>query len=113
MARSITGSSIEAFSNMQSPKSTDPLNPLDNNAAERLIKRSVLNRKNAYFYCNETGAKIGDILMSVMETCVLNGVNPWDYLVAIHKHQKDVRKNPAGWVPWAYEKRLKELLSLY
>lgn len=86
--------------------------PIDNNATERLIKRSVLNRKNAYFYRNETGAKIGDILMSVIETCVLNGANPWDYLVEIQKHQKDVRKNPARWVPWIYEKRLKELHSL-
>lgn len=46
--------------------------PLTNNIAERLIKRAVLNRKNAYFFHNETGAKIADILMSVMETCVLN-----------------------------------------
>ena len=83
--------------------------PIDNNATERLIKQSVRNRKNAYFYRNETGAKIGDILMSVMETCVLNGANPWEYLVAIQEYQKDVRKNPALWVPWIYEKRLKEL----
>jgi len=82
--------------------------PLHNNSSEQLIKRSVLNRKNAYFYRNETGAKIGDILMSVMETCILNDVNPWEYLVAIQKHQADVRKNPALWVPWSYENRLKE-----
>lgn len=83
--------------------------PLDNNSTERLLKRAVLNRKNAYFYRNETGAKIGDILMSVMETCVHNGANPWEYLVAIQKYQNDVRKNPALWAPWCYEDRLKEL----
>lgn len=86
--------------------------PLDNNATERLIKQSVRNRKNAYFYRNETGAKIGDILMSVMETCILNDANPWEYLVAIQEYQKDVRKNPALWVPWAYKVRLKELKLL-
>lgn len=85
--------------------------PIDNNATERLIKQSVRNRKNAYFYRNETGARIGDILMSVIETCVLTVANPWEYLVAIQEHQKDVRKNPALWVPWAYENRLKELKS--
>jgi hypothetical protein len=53
--------------------------PIDNNATERLIKQSVRNRKNAYFYRNETGAKIGDILMSLMETCVLNKANTWEY----------------------------------
>lgn len=54
---------------------------LTNNENEQLIKRSVLNRKNAYFFRNEIGAKIGDILMSVIETCVYNNVNPWKYLV--------------------------------
>jgi hypothetical protein len=83
--------------------------PIHNNATERILKRAVLNRKNAYFYRNETGAKIGDILMSVIETCVLNEINPWEYLVAIQKYQKDVRVNPALWVPWFYEERLKEL----
>ena len=82
------------------------------NAIERLIKQSVRNRKNAYFYRNETGAKIGDILMTVMETCILNDVNPWEYLVAIQEHQKDVRKNPALWVPWVYKTRLKDLKLL-
>ncbi len=83
--------------------------PLTNNENEQLIKRSVLNRKNAYFFRNETGAKIADILMSVMETCVYNDVNPWNYLVAIQEYQEDVRKNPSLWVPWIYERRLKEL----
>jgi len=83
--------------------------PLTNNENEQLIKRSVLNRKNAYFFRNETGAKIADILMSVMETCVYNDINPWNYLVAIQEHQADVRKNPLLWVPWAHESRLKEL----
>jgi len=83
--------------------------PLTNNDAERLIKRSVLNRKNAYFFKNETGAKIADILMSFMETCILNKINPYDYLIAVQKYQADVRKNPQLWLPWAYEDRLKEL----
>jgi hypothetical protein len=83
--------------------------PIDNNATEQILKRAVLNRKNAYFYRNETGAKIGDILMSVIETCILNGANPWEYLVAIQKYQTDVRTSPSLWVPWLYESRLKEL----
>jgi transposase len=83
--------------------------PLSNNDAERLIKRAVLNRKNAYFFRNETGAKIADILMSIMETCVLNNVNPYNFLIAIQKHQQDVRQNPMLWLPWLYEERLKNL----
>lgn len=86
--------------------------PLTNNDAERLIKRAVLNRKNAYFFRNETGAKIADILMSVMETCVLNNVNPYNYLIAIQKHQEDVGRNPPLWLPWLYEERLKNLQAI-
>jgi transposase len=85
--------------------------PLTNNDSERLIKRAVLNRKNAYFFRNETGAKIADILMSIMETCILNNVNPQNFLIAMQEYQEDVRRNPTLWVPWIYEKRLKELHS--
>jgi transposase len=86
--------------------------PLTNNNAERLIKRVVLNRKNAYFFKNETGAKIADILMSFMETCILNKMNPYDYLVAVQQYQADVRRNPQLWLPWIYRDRLKELKPL-
>ncbi|MGA8163969.1 MAG: IS66 family transposase [Waddliaceae bacterium] len=41
--------------------------PLTNNDGERLIKRAVLNRKNAYFFRNETGAKIADILKQLLQ----------------------------------------------
>ena len=64
--------------------------PLTNNDLERLLKRSVLNRKNAYFYRTEEGARIGDILMSTIETCVMNEINPWKYLLAIQEHQEKV-----------------------
>ncbi|MGA8164440.1 MAG: IS66 family transposase [Waddliaceae bacterium] len=86
--------------------------PLTNNDGERLIKRAVLNRKNAYFFRNETGAKIADILMSVIETCVLNDINPYNFLVAVQQHAADVRKNPKLWLPWLYEDRLKELAKV-
>lgn len=86
--------------------------PLTNNEGEQLIKRAVLNRKNAYFFRNETGAKIADILMSVIETCVYNGTNPWNYLVAAQTCERDVRRNPHLWLPWIYEKRFKELQPL-
>jgi len=83
--------------------------PLTNNDTERLIKKAVLNRKNAYFYRTETGAKIGDILMSMIETCVLNQANPWDYLVAVQDYRKDVWQNPRDWMPWNFQIRLTKL----
>jgi transposase len=46
--------------------------PLDNNVAERALKKSILNRKNAYFYRTERGARVGDLYMSLIHTCELN-----------------------------------------
>ncbi|MCA1602212.1 MAG: transposase [Acidobacteria bacterium] len=76
--------------------------PLDNNPAERSLKRAVLLRKNALFYKTEHGAAIGDILLSVIETCRLNQVNAWDYLVCVVRQARAVRRDPAGWLPWNY-----------
>ncbi|MCB1113074.1 MAG: IS66 family transposase [Chlamydiia bacterium] len=84
---------------------------LTNNDDEQLIKRSVLNRKNAYFFRTETGAKIADILMSIIETCVYNNVNPWKYLISIQEHSQEIRRNPYLWTPWHYYDRLKELAA--
>jgi len=49
--------------------------PLDNNICERALKLAVLQRKNALFYKTTRGAAVGDMLMSVIETCRLNEVN--------------------------------------
>lgn len=81
--------------------------PLTNNENEQLIKRAVLNRKNAYFFKNETGAKIGDVLLSVIETCALNAANPWEYLVAVQKYQNQVRQCPKNWLPWNYQDQIR------
>jgi len=82
---------------------------LHNNENEQLIKRAVLNRKNGYFFRNETGAKIADILMSMIETCVFNMKNPWKYLIAIQENKEDVFQNPKLWFPWIYEERVNTL----
>jgi transposase len=78
--------------------------PISNNDDERLIKRPVLNRKNAYFFKNEAGAKIADILMSVIETCVLNKINPYNYLITLQENIDRVWKEPRLWLPWNYAK---------
>lgn len=81
--------------------------PISNNADERLMKRAVLNRKNAYFFKNEAGAKIADILMSVIETCVLNEINPHKYLIALQQNSNHVLNQPAVWLPWNYTEAIK------
>jgi hypothetical protein len=80
--------------------------PISNNDNERQLKRAVLNRKNAYFFKNETGAKIADILMSIIETCSLNEVNPFNYLIAIQKNSDKVLNHYKDWLPWNYSHSL-------
>jgi transposase len=69
--------------------------PLDNNVCERALKKAILHRKNAYFYKTENGAHVGDLFMSLIHTCELNGVNPFDYLTQLHKHADELAAHPA------------------
>lgn len=78
--------------------------PVDNNICERAIKKAVLNRKNAMFYRTMNGAQLGDLYMSIIHTCELNGVNPFDYLVALGQQSaEELSGNAAAWMPWNYK----------
>jgi hypothetical protein len=80
--------------------------PLDNNVCERALKKAILHRKNAYFYKTENGARVGDLFMSLIHTCELNGVNPFDYLTELQKHADELCVHPADWMPWNYRDTL-------
>ena len=49
--------------------------PLDSNIVERALKKAILHRKNSLFYKTENGAEVGDLFMSLIHTCELNGAN--------------------------------------
>lgn len=76
--------------------------PLDNNVCERALKKTILHRKNSYFYKTQNGARVGDLFMSLIHTCELNGVNPFDYLTELQKHADELSAHPADWMPWNY-----------
>jgi transposase len=80
--------------------------PLDNNLVERSLKKAILHRKNSLFYKNGNGARMGDLYMSLIHTCELNGVNPFDYLTELQRHAEELRQNPAAWMPWNYRETL-------
>jgi hypothetical protein len=80
--------------------------PLDNNMAERLLKTAILHRKNALFYKTWMGALVGDIMMSLIQTCISAGKNPFDYLVALHQNRKEIKLNPENFMPWNFEENL-------
>jgi transposase len=82
----------------------EPGTALDNNACERALKQFILLRKNSLFFKTEHGAAVGDILASLIQTCRLNGVNAWEYLVTIIRNKTDARRHPHLYLPWNYRR---------
>ena len=78
--------------------------PLDNNICERALKMAILHRKNSLFYKTDNGARTGDLYMSVIHTCDLNDVDPFDYITQLQRHAKEVRAHPEQWLPWNYRR---------
>ena len=80
--------------------------PLDNNVCERALKKSILHRKNSLFYKNRNGAQMGDLFMSLIHTCELNGADPFDYLTELQRHTEELKQTPSDWMPWNYRETL-------
>lgn len=80
--------------------------PLENNIAERALKKSILNRKNALFYKTENGADAGDVFMSLIHTAELSGINPFDYLAELLGHAREIADGADTWMPWNYRQTL-------
>ena len=76
--------------------------PLDNNICERGLKKAILHRKNSMFFKTANGAHVGDIFMSFIHTCDLNGVDAFEYLTELQKHAEEVTRTPKDWMPWNY-----------
>ena len=89
----------------------EPGAPLDNNLCERALKKAILHRKNSLFYKTLNGAEVGDLYMSLIHTCELNGANAFDYLTELHRHTEDLAAKPADWMPWNYRVALERSLS--
>jgi transposase len=80
--------------------------PLDNNIAESALRKAVIHRNNSLFYKTEHGAEVGDGFMSLINTCRLNGEDPFHYLTELQLHHKELAANPKEWMPWNYRATL-------
>jgi transposase len=85
--------------------------PIDNNLVERALKKAILHRKNSLFYKTRNGARMGDLFMSLIHTCELNGVNPFDYLTELQRHAEELKRNPSEWMPWNYRDTLARMAT--
>ena len=71
----------------------------------------MLHRKNALFYRTLHGSEVGDLFMSLVHTCELNGASPFDYLTELQRHAAELKQNPAAWMPWNYRDSLARLAA--
>jgi transposase len=80
--------------------------PLDNNVCERALKAPIRYRNNSLFFKTERGALVGDMFMSLIHTCRLNGVNAFEYLRIIGSYAQQIAVTPDDWLPWNYHKTM-------
>ncbi len=71
----------------------DPEVPIDTNHLERALRPIPMGRRNWLFCWTELGARQVGIIQSLLVTCRLQGVNPYDYLVDVLQR---VARHPAA-----------------
>ena len=78
---------------------------IDNNTVERSIRPLALTRKNALFAGSDSGARHWAIVASLIETCKLNGIDPYAYLSAVITRIVDGHPNSAidDLMPWTFK----------
>ena len=81
--------------------------PLDTNHVERGIKSPIRIRKTAPIYKTEMGARRTGNLMSIIGTCRLNKIPPWDYLCWAIKRLRG-GSPPQDNTPWAFKQSLEK-----
>lgn len=74
---------------------TDPDVPIDTNHLERALRAIPMGRKNWMFCWTELGAKHVGIMQSLIVTCRLHQIDPYDYLVDVLQR---VSQHPASQV---------------
>jgi transposase len=57
------------------------------------------------------GAAVGDLFMSLIHTCELNGANPFDYLNELQRRAVELKRSPVEWMPWNYRETLARLAT--
>ena len=73
------------------------------------MKKVILHRKNSLFYKTQRGARVGDLFMSLIYSCQLSKVNPFDYLTVLHRNADRLAREPDQWMPWNYSETLATL----
>jgi hypothetical protein len=76
---------------------------------ENLIRPFALGRRNWLFVGNEESASKSALLYSLIQTCILNSIDPYRYLVCVLNHVHGMRRgeiDPVTLLPQFIDKSL-------
>lgn len=62
---------------------TDGIYEIDNNSVEQAVRPVAIGRKNWMFAGSHRGAEMTAVMMTVIQTCKLRGINPHHYLTNV------------------------------
>ena len=83
---------------------SDPFIPLENNRAERLLRKCVINRKNSYGSGSVWSGELAARLYSIFQTWLINGLDPsallLDYFNACSLHPGKPPPSVVNFLPW-------------
>ena len=94
----------------------DPEVPIDTNHLERALRAIPMGRKAWLFCWTEVGAKYVGIVQSLLTTCRLHGIDPYDYLVdvlqrvALHPAAQVADLTPRRWKTLFAERPMRSVL---
>ncbi|MEB8533344.1 transposase domain-containing protein, partial [Acidithiobacillus ferriphilus] len=78
---------------------------IDNNPVERALRGVAIGRKNFLFVGNDTGGERAASFYSIIETCKLNGIEPFAYLCdMLEKLPTWPNKKLHELLPWNWKK---------
>ena len=60
-------------------------------------------------YRTLNGAQVGDLFMTLIDTCQLCGANSFEYLTELQRHARELELNPSAWMPWNYRETIEQI----
>ena len=92
-----------------------PWIPMDNNEAERILRNSVVGRKNYYGSGSIWSGHFSAMMFSIFQTLVLWNINPrlWlvEYFTECARRGGKPPPDVSRYLPWSMPKRRKKRLS--
>jgi transposase len=83
----------------------DPKVALDNNVSERALRVVALLRKNALFVGHDVAGQNLAMLLTIVSTCVLHGVEPRRYLTDVLVRVNEPGSRVEDLLPWNWQPR--------